>query len=137
MRKFFDPKLKVIDLNLVKSILTALGAPFSETELRSKLKERGLPHNNVFVSELKSFKILHSVDKGLVEFSTKGPIYYKTLQAIYSSYRKRMNEYGKRYRDRKKIEDQRKSTVIESAIKLLKENGYEVYAPVGNLYSKI
>ena len=99
-RNTFVAEEHIEDFNRVRIILTSLRAPFSEKVLKELLKEYNLVSNSLFIGELRKSGIIQTKRKMLV-FTDK-PVHFNKLQEVYSQYQKKVNEYSKRARDKKK-----------------------------------
>ena len=109
-----------------------------EVGLAKALVRQGHVCDIVFWTEFRhSGLVTRVVGQMFVWTDTVSPIHYQQLQSIYNAYQKKINEYGKVYRDRKRRAESFKSKEIENAINLLKENGFEIFAPKGDLYQKL
>ena len=111
--------------------------PLSEENFRNALKSCGIPSNSLFFLEFKSSGLLVRVEGNMWAWKSKLPIHHQTLQRIYVQYQKKVNGYASAHYARKKKEEAFKSKEIEEAVNLLKSNGFEVFAPKGNLYQKL
>lgn len=118
------------DFNLIKK---SLDTPFTKAELQIQLKKAGIPANTVFFATLVKYKVLKRISRSHYIFSNNDPIYFKLLENAYKDYSQRLNKYMDTYRENKA----KKSQEVQDAISLLKSLGYEIYAPVGELYSKL
>lgn len=129
MKKFVALE-HIKDFNLIKK---SLDTPFTKAELQTQLKKAGIPANTVFFATLVKYKVLKRISRSHYIFSNNDPIYFKLLENAYKDYSQRLNKYMDTYRENKA----KKSQEVQNAIKLLKSLGYEIYAPVGELYSKL
>lgn len=111
--------------------------PLSEEDFRNAFKACGIPSNALFFLEFRRAGLLVRVEGDMYAWKNNLPIHHQTLQGIYTRYQKKVNEYSNARYARKKREKALKSKEIEDAINLLKENGFEVLAPKGNLYQKL
>ena len=118
------------DFNLIKK---SLNTPFTKAELQTQLKKVGIPANAVFFATLVKYKVLKRISRSQFIFSNNDPIYFKLLENAYKDYSGRLNKYMDTYRENKA----KKSQEVQDAIQLLKNLGYEIYAPEGELYSKL
>lgn len=118
------------DFNLIKK---SLDTPFTKAELQTQLKKAGIPANTVFFATLVKYKVLKRISRSHYIFSNNDPIYFKLLENAYKDYSQRLNKYMDTYRENKA----KKSQEVQDAVQLLKSLGYEIYAPVGELYSKL
>ena len=127
-RNTFVAEEHIEDFNRVRIILTSLKAPFSEKILKELLKEYNLVSNSLFISELRRSGIIQTKRKMLV-FTDK-PVHFNKLQEVYLQYQKKVNEYSRRARDKKKCnkisknKDEQKE--IENAINFLKSKGFRI-----------
>ena len=116
------------DFNRVRIILTSLKAPFSEKILKELLKEYNLISNSLFIGELRRSGIIQTKKKMLI-FVDK-PVHFNKLQEVYSQYQKKVNEYSRRARDKKKCnkisENKDEKEEIENAINFLKSKGFRI-----------
>lgn len=144
-RKSFNPQECISQLNNVKAALQAAGKPFNSKTILESLKNCGLPSNATFWKVFRKSGILQEVSRGLYMFTSKEPIYVGALYTI----KKKYAELAKHYSTKKPIETEEESkevivpqeiepeNTVEIAIRLLKEHGYKVYAPIGTLYQEI
>lgn len=127
-RNTFVAEEHIEDFNRVRIILTSLKAPFSEKILKELLKEYNLVSNSLFIGELRKSGILQTKKKMLV-FTDK-PVHYNQLQEIYLRYQKKVNEYSRRSRDKKKCnkisENKDEQEEIENAINFLESKGFRI-----------
>lgn len=125
-------------LNMLKRDMVNSGVPVSSEDFRAAFKTCGIPSNAMFWVEFRNSGLLTRVEGHLfVWTSTVSPIHHQQLQSIYNTYQKRINRNYGVYRERKKRQELLKSKEIEDAVNLLKENGFEIFAPKGNLYQKL
>ena len=127
-RNTFVAEEHIEDFNRVRIILTSLKAPFSEKILKELLKEYNLVSNSLFIGELRKSGILQTKRKMLV-FTDK-PVHFNKLQEVYLQYQKKVNEYSRRARDKKKCnkisENKDEQKEIENAINFLKSKGFRI-----------
>ena len=127
-RNTFVAEEHIEDFNRVRIILTSLKAPFSEKILKELLKEYNLVSNSLFIGELRKSGILQTKRKMLV-FTDK-PAHFNKLQEVYLQYQKKVNEYSRRARDKKKCnkisENKDEQKEIENAINFLKSKGFRI-----------
>ena len=127
-RNTFVAEEHIEDFNSVRIILTSLKAPFSEKVLKELLKEYNLVSNSLFISELRRSGIIQTKRKMLV-FTDK-PVHFNKLQEVYLQYQKKVNEYSRRARDKKKCnkisENKDEQKEIENAINFLKSKGFRI-----------
>ncbi len=133
-RKPFVAMEHIKDFNNVK--ISLLYSSFTEDKLRKKLKENGIISGKMFISEFVKYGML-SKDyyTGTLRFTDTKPVHYTTLHEVYMNYLETTSKYENN-RATKKSKDFRDSE-INAAIQLLKSAGYEVFSPVGDLYSKM
>lgn len=125
-------------LNILKRDMVRAGVPVSSEDFRAAFKTCGIPSNPMFWVEFRNSGLLTRVEGRLFVWTNAiSPIHHQQLQSIYNTYQKRINRNCVAYRERKKREELLKSKEIEDAINLLKENGFEVLAPKGNMYQKL
>ena len=127
-RNTFVAEEHIEDFNRVRIILTSLKAPFSEKILKELLKEYNLISNSLFIGELRRSGIIQTKKKMLI-FVDK-PVHFNKLQEVYSQYQKKVNEYSRRARDKKKCnkisENKDEKEEIENAINFLKSKGFRI-----------
>ena len=127
-RNTFIAEEHIEDFNRVRIILTSLKAPFSEKILKELLKEYNLISNSLFIGELRRSGIIQTKKKMLI-FVDK-PVHFNKLQEVYSQYQKKVNEYSRRARDKKKCnkisENKDEKEEIENAINFLKSKGFRI-----------
>lgn len=112
--------------------------PITDVEFRNRLKELGIPSNSLFFSELRRAGIVKRNEDNSFSFAKPDtPIHYMALQSVYDSYKKREKEYSTTYNKKKNQKKIEQAERISEAVKLLKENGYEIYVPVGTLFQKL
>ena len=110
----------------------------TDRDFRDSLKECGIPSNNLFWIEFKKSGLIREVEANVFQWSnTSSPIHFKTLQDIYKRYHARMVKYQSNYKEKKAYHSIYKREDIKEAIDLLKDNGFEIFAPKGNLYQKL
>ena len=127
-RNTFVAEEHIEDFNRVRIILTSLKAPFSEKILKELLKEYNLISNSLFIGELRRSGIIQTKKKMLI-FVDK-PVHFNKLQEVYSQYQKKVNEYSRRARDKKKCnkisENKDEQEEIANAINFLKSKGFKI-----------
>ena len=105
-------------------------APFSEKVLKELLKEYNLISNSLFIGELRKSGIIQTKKKMLI-FVDK-PVHFNKLQEVYSQYQKKVNEYSRRARDKKKYnkisENEDENKEIMAAINFLKSKGFKIFS---------
>ena len=123
-------------LNSIKSRFVKEGRSFSGEELRQTFQECGLPNNLNFWTEFQR-ALLIRISAGYFVWKDDNPIYYKMLENIYALYKRKKDVYVKRYLIKRKGIPSKKEK-IESAVKFLKDLGFEIYAPYKRgLYKKL
>ena len=129
-RNTFVAEEHIEDFNRVRIILTSLKAPFSEKILKELLKENNLISNSLFIGELRRSGIIQTKKKMLI-FVDK-PVHFNKLQEVYSQYQKKVNEYSRRARDKKKCnkisENKDEKEEIANAINFLKSKGFKIFS---------
>lgn len=129
-RNTFVAEEHIEDFNRVRIILTSLKAPFSEKILKELLKEYNLISNSLFIGELRRSGIIQTKKKMLI-FVDK-PVHFNKLQEVYSQYQKKVNEYSRRARDKKKCnkisENKDEQEEIANAINFLKSKGFKIFS---------
>ena len=129
-RNTFVAEEHIEDFNRVRIILTSLRAPFSEKVLKELLKEYNLVSNSLFIGELRRSGIIQTKKKMLI-FVDK-PVHFNKLQEVYSQYQKKVNEYSRRARDKKKCnkisENKDEQEEITNAINFLKSKGFKIFS---------
>ena len=129
-RNTFIAEEHIEDFNRVRIILTSLKAPFSEKILKELLKEYNLISNSLFIGELRRSGIIQTKKKMLI-FVDK-PVHFNKLQEVYSQYQKKVNEYSRRARDKKKCnkisENKDEQEEIANAINFLKSKGFKIFS---------
>ena len=129
-RNTFVAEEHIEDFNRVRIILTSLKAPFSEKILKELLKEYNLISNALFIGELRRSGIIQTKKKMLI-FVDK-PVHFNKLQEVYSQYQKKVNEYSRRARDKKKCnkisENKDEQEEIANAINFLKSKGFKIFS---------
>ena len=111
--------------------------PLTESDVRDVFKRCGIPSNSLFFSEFKKSGLLVKVERDLYVWKNQRPIHYQVLQNIYERYQKRLYKYRTTYYHRRVCSKKLLSKEIKNAINLLKENGFEVVIPCGELYKKL
>lgn len=129
-RNTFVAEEHIEDFNRVRIILTSLKAPFSEKILKELLKEYNLISNSLFIGELRRSGIIQTKKKMLI-FVDK-PVHFNKLQEVYSQYQKKVNEYSRKARDKKKCnkisENKNEKEEIANAINFLKSKGFKIFS---------
>ena len=144
-KKSFIPSDCIGPLNTAKQGIQMTERPFSKESMLTTLKGCGLPTNSAFWSIFRNSGILQEVSKGKFMFASKEPIYIGMLIKIQNKYRELMRHYknsskSPRVPDTICEEDSPKDstqTTVEEAIKLLKEQGYRIFAPIDIVYKEV
>lgn len=148
-KKSFNSELCIGPLNNVKRGLQMADRPFSKETMLNSLKSCGLPVNGTFWSVFRNSGIIQEVSKGYFMFTSKEPIYVGTLNAIKHKYQQLTRKYAQNNKRNNIVEEAEVLTpevntvnnnpdaTIQSAINLLKENGYKIFAPVGVVYQQV
>ena len=143
MKKSFDPAKCIIALNNIKSVLQLREKPISKSEMLKNLAQCGLPTNSTFWTVFTNSIIIEEVSKGMYKFKGKEPIHISALETIKRKYQEYHRKYNKKV-IKPKVQEvlpednaKEKDTTIQSAINLLKEQGYMIFAPIGIMYSKL
>lgn len=140
MRKnAFRPAEHIAALNNAKRAWEITGKPFSKNDIRVILKGCGIPSNMNFVDTFISSTIVKKIKNGKYTWSFKEPIHIGMLEHIYKEYQNKIKKWNKKKEVITPVEviPVKTESLIESAIKLLKENNYIVLAPVATVYSEI
>ena len=136
--KPFKAKEHIKMLNMLKTQTLEQSLLLTDRDFKDSLKECGIPSNNLFWIEFKKSGLIREVEANVFQWNNaSSPIHFKTLQDIYKRYHARMVKYQSSYKEKKMLHDVCKRKNIKEAIDLLKENGFEIYAPKGNLYQKL
>ena len=121
------------DFNELKVALQ--GKPFTRDMFRNELKKINIPCNNMFWVGFIKLRIIKRVSKEQFVFVDDKPVHFKLLENIYLDYCNRLARYVRNSKVRKSKEEQ--ETQIAEAVRLLKGLGFQIYAPVEDLYSKL
>ena len=125
-------------LNMLKKDMVHAGVPVSSEDFRAAFKTCGIPSNAMFWVEFRNSGLLTRVEGHLFVWTSEvSPIHHQQLQSIYNTYQRKVNRNYNAYREKKKRQEFLKSKEIEDAVNLLKDNGFEIFAPKGNLYQKL
>ncbi len=131
----FNAKEHIAAFNKIRR--KCAGKPIKKDLLTKLLKENKILSNREFCSELVKEGVLMCKGDEYTFVNPDSPIHYNLLNSIYVKYYNRIRSYSKtatlRKTQRKAIKDKR----VQESIKLLKEYGYEIYAPVGSLFTKV
>lgn len=140
-KKSFNPFDCIGPLNTAKQGIQMAERPFSKESILTTLKGCGLPTNSAFWSIFRNSGILQEVSKGKFMFASKEPIYIGMLIKIQNKYRELMRHYknnSSKVPDTICEKDSPKNNIsIEEAIKLLKEQGYRILAPIDVVYKEV
>lgn len=150
-KKAFNPQECIAPLNTIKQAMQMTNKPFDKKSILNSLKGCGLPTNSRFWSVFRDSGVLQEVSKGLFMFSSKEPIFVGTLNRIKEKYLELSHRYrsNSRLKKTKPLEVQKKegtqytllddnlSAQIQSAIDLLKENGYLIFVPTCVEYTQV
>ena len=130
-------------MNNIKSVLQLRERPIAKSEMLKNLAQCGLPTNSTFWTVFRNSIIIEEVSKGMYKFKGKEPIHISALETIKRKYQ----EYHRKYNQKvikpevqevlPKDNAEKKNATIQSAINLLKEQGYVIFAPIGIMYSKL
>lgn len=132
-RKPFEAINHIKDFNELKNALQK--EEFTRDFFRSELKKLDIPCSNIFWSSLVKMHIIKRISKKTFGFTDSNPIYFERLDNAYKEYHRRRTRYvntSVATKTRKKEE-----AIISEAVQLLKDRGYQIYAPVGELYSML
>ena len=121
------------DFNELKSSLQ--GKPFTKDTFKEELKKIGIPHNNMFWVGFIKLRIIKRISREQFVFCDDKPVHFKLLESIYLDYCNRLTGYIRNSEVKKAREEQ--ETQIAEAVRFLKGLGFQIYAPVEDLYSKL
>ena len=121
------------DFNELK--VTLQGKPFTKDVFRNELKKINIPCNDMFWVGFLKLKVIKRISKEQFAFVDNKPVHFKLLESIYLDYCDRLTGYIRNSEVRKAREEQ--EAQIAEAVKLLKSLGFQIYAPVEDLYSKL
>lgn len=121
------------DFNELKAALQ--GKPFTKNLFRNELRKISMPCNPMFWASFIKFKIIKRISKEQFTFVDSKPMHFKLLENIYLDYCNRLSGYIRNSEVRKAKEEQ--EAQIARAVKFLKGLGFQIYAPVEDLYSKL
>lgn len=144
-KKSFSPEQCIGPLNNVKTGMQMTERPFSKDSLINGFKGCGLPTNNAFWGIFRNSGIIQEVSKGQFMFTSKDPIYVGVLTSIKHKYQELVRRYNGKRTKTEKPEEVPKAQVPENdpmamtqfAIDLLKEQGYQIFAPIGVIYQQL
>ena len=121
------------DFNNLKAALQ--GKPFTKNLFRNELRKISIPCNDIFWAGFIKFRIIKRISREQFMFVNNKPVYFKLLENIYLDYCNRLAGYIRNSKVRKSKEEQ--ETQIAEAVRFLKSLGFQIYAPVEDLYSKL
>ena len=140
-KKSFNPFDCIGPLNTAKQGIQMAERPFSKESMLTTLKGCGLPTNSTFWSVFRNSGVLQEVSKGKFMFASKEPIYVGTLIKMQNKYLGLLRHYknnSSKVPDTICEKDFPKNNIsIEEAIKLLKEQGYRILAPIDVVYKEV
>ena len=121
------------DFNELK--ITLQGKPFTRDTFRNELKKINIPCNNMFWVGFIKLRIIKRISREQFVFCDDKPVHFKLLESIYLDYCNRLAGYIRNSEVKKAREEQ--ESQIAAAVRLLKGLGFQIYAPVEDLYSKL
>lgn len=121
------------DFNELKVALQ--GKPFTKDMFRNELKKINIPCNNMFWVGFIKLRIIKRISREQFVFCDDKPVHFKLLESIYLDYCNRLTGYIRNSEVKKAKEEQ--ESQIAAAVRLLKGLGFQIYAPVEDLYSKL
>ena len=121
------------DFNELKVALQ--GKPFTRDMFRNELKKINIPCNNMFWVGFIKLRIIKRISREQFVFCDDKPVHFKLLESIYLDYCNRLAGYVRNSEVKKAKEEQ--ESQVAAAVKLLKGLGFQIYAPVEDLYSKL
>ena len=121
------------DFNELKVALQ--GKPFTKDMFRNELKKINIPCNNMFWVGFIKLRIIKRISREQFVFCDDKPVHFKLLESIYLDYCNRLTGYIRNSEVKKAREEQ--ESQIAAAVRLLKGLGFQIYAPVEDLYSKL
>lgn len=121
------------DFNELKVALQ--GKPFTRDMFRNELKKINIPCNNMFWVGFIKLRIIKRISREQFVFCDDKPVHFKLLESIYLDYCNRLAGYMRNSEVKKAKEEQ--ESQIAAAVRLLKGLGFQIYAPVEDLYSKL
>ena len=121
------------DFNELKAALQ--GKPFTKDMFRNELKKINIPCNNMFWVGFIKLRIIKRISREQFVFCNDKPMHFKLLESIYLDYCNRLAGYVRNSEVKKAREEQ--ESQIAAAVRLLKGLGFQIYAPVEDLYSKL
>ena len=121
------------DFNELKVALQ--GKPFTRDMFRNELKKINIPCNNMFWVGFIKLRIVKGISREQFVFCDDKPVHFKLLENIYLDYCNRLAGYVRNSEVKKAREEQ--ESQVAAAVRLLKGLGFQIYAPVEDLYSKL
>lgn len=121
------------DFNELKVALQ--GKPFTRDMFRNELKKINIPCNNMFWVGFIKLRIIKRISREQFVFCDDKPVHFKLLESIYLDYCNRLAGYVRNSEVKKAKEEQ--ESQVAAAVRLLKGLGFQIYAPVEDLYSKL
>ena len=121
------------DFNELKVALQ--GKPFTRDMFRNELKKINIPCNNMFWVGFIKLRIIKRISREQFVFCDDKPVHFKLLESIYLDYCNRLAGYVHNSEVKKAKEEQ--ESQVAAAVRLLKGLGFQIYAPVEDLYSKL
>ena len=121
------------DFNELK--VTLQGKPFTKDTFRNELKKINIPCNDMFWVGFIKLRIIKRISREQFVFCDDKPVHFKLLESIYLDYCNRLAGYIRNSEVKKAREKQ--ESQIAAAVRLLKGLGFQIYAPVEDLYSKL
>lgn len=121
------------DFNELKAALH--GKPFTKDVFRNELKKINIPCNNMFWVGFIKLRIIKRISREQFVFCDDKPVHFKLLESIYLDYCNRLAGYVRNSEVKKAREEQ--ESQVAAAVRLLKGLGFQIYAPVEDLYSKL
>ena len=121
------------DFNELK--VTLQGKPFTKDMFRNELKKINIPCNNMFWVGFIKLRIIKRISREQFVFCDDKPVHFKLLESIYLDYCNRLTGYIRNSEVKKAREEQ--ESQVAAAVRLLKGLGFQIYAPVEDLYSKL
>ena len=121
------------DFNELK--VTLQGKPFTKDTFRNELKKINIACNDMFWVGFIKLRIIKRISREQFVFCDDKPVHFKLLESIYLDYCNRLAGYIRNSEVKKAREEQ--ESQIAAAVRLLKGLGFQIYAPVEDLYSKL
>lgn len=148
-RKSFNPHECISLLNTAKQAMQMTDRPFNKETILKSLKGCNLPTNSKFWKIFSESGILQKVSRGHYMFSNKNPIYVGVLAQIQRDYLELLRHYRSNIAQRVEVvkldpeetpeESPKEDFMIttQSAIDILKKQGYLVFAPSYIVYTQV